>query len=115
MSAPWCGHCKRFKPTFEDASNDERSKPVQFGKVDATTHTALAKRYDVHSYPTILFIHNGHKYRFRRERSVDGIVDYLKELTSDPLSTLLSPVEVNPFEVIYILVKGDDDSEVIFT
>lgn len=87
---------------------------MQFGAVDSTVNTGLAGRFGVKSYPTILFIYRGQQYKFRRERTVDGLVGYLKDMTGSPTSELSQAVSVPPFEVIYVLVKGSDDSKRVF-
>lgn len=71
--APWCGHCKRLSPTWDDLGkkyNTEKAEIV-VGKVDCTQHTALCSSQDVTGYPTLkLFtkgIQNGVKYRGPRD------------------------------------------------
>ncbi|CAL4068532.1 unnamed protein product, partial [Meganyctiphanes norvegica] len=52
--APWCGHCKRLHPTWNDLGkkyNTEESTTA-IGKVDCTQHTALCSSQDVTGYPT---------------------------------------------------------------
>lgn len=50
--APWCGHCKRFKPDFADASETLEGTASLVG-VDCTIETELCARFDVKGYPTI--------------------------------------------------------------
>ena len=49
----WCGHCKVLQPEFTRAS--EMVGRVSFGAVDATACPALKSRFNVQSYPTILW------------------------------------------------------------
>eukprot|EP00960_Hanusia_phi_P039623 753955-Hanusia_phi.AAC.5 len=50
--APWCGHCQRLKPEWEDAAN-QLAGEFKLGVVDATAETGLAGQYSVQGYPTI--------------------------------------------------------------
>ena len=52
--APWCGHCKNFKPHFAEAATKVKGKYV-LAKVDCTLETAknLCQEQEVRGYPTI--------------------------------------------------------------
>ena len=39
--APWCGHCKKLEPEWNEAATHMKGK-VKFAKVDATENNALA-------------------------------------------------------------------------
>ncbi len=44
--APWCGHCQKLKPEWEEAAK-KLAGDFKFGIVDATQESALGQRYDV--------------------------------------------------------------------
>jgi len=50
--APWCGHCKRLEPEWNQAASDLKGE-VKVAKVDATVHPRAAGRFGVNAYPTI--------------------------------------------------------------
>ncbi|EZA46706.1 Thioredoxin domain-containing protein [Ooceraea biroi] len=54
--APWCGHCQRLKPTWEqlaEISNVlEETGNIRIAKVDCTTESTLCSEQDVTGYPT---------------------------------------------------------------
>jgi len=56
--APWCGHCKKLEPEWNEAASRLKGK-VKIGKVDATVESALAQRFGVQGYPTIKYWNYG--------------------------------------------------------
>ena len=48
--APWCGHCKKIKPEYEQAAKNLKGI-VKLGMVDATVEKELSKRFDIKSFP----------------------------------------------------------------
>ena len=50
--AEWCGPCKQFGPTFEDASNS--NEDIVFAKVDTEDQPELAQAFNVRSIPTLM-------------------------------------------------------------
>lgn len=56
--APWCGHCKALEPEWNEVATRFKGK-VKFAKVDATTENQLSNRFDIQSYPTILYWNYG--------------------------------------------------------
>ncbi len=50
--APWCGHCKKAAPQFEQAALI-LGGIVNVGAVDMTTDQGAGSRYGIQGYPTI--------------------------------------------------------------
>ena len=50
--ADWCGPCKQFAPTFEQAS--EQHGDIVFGKVDTEDQQELAQYFNIRSIPTLM-------------------------------------------------------------
>lgn len=50
--APWCGPCKSFAPTYEQAS--EKYPNVVFGKVNTEVEQELAGYFQIRSIPTLM-------------------------------------------------------------
>ena len=50
--AEWCGPCKIFAPTFEEASNEHGD--IVFGKVDTEAQPELAGFFNIRSIPTLM-------------------------------------------------------------
>ncbi len=76
--ADWCGHCKKLKPEWNKAAlevNDGNKKVMIAvdvgGKSDE--QTALASKYDVDGYPTIVIFQDGKPAgKYEGARSVEG-------------------------------------------
>ncbi|KAL3957709.1 hypothetical protein ACCO45_008287 [Purpureocillium lilacinum] len=53
--APWCGHCKKLAPVYEElALAFEHAKDkVQIAKVDADAERSLGKRFNIQGFPTL--------------------------------------------------------------
>ncbi|XP_048730361.2 thioredoxin domain-containing protein 5-like [Ostrea edulis] len=78
--APWCGHCKRLAPTWEElALQYLGQEDVSVAKVDCTVHRATCDSYGVRSYPTLLFFRNGEKVdEYQGGRSLEELQNYIE-------------------------------------
>eukprot|EP00854_Cymbomonas_tetramitiformis_P006087 gene6087-7308_t len=90
--APWCPHCQRFKPQYERVAALFNAEPkpapeVLVANVDCVAQATLCKRFDIKSYPTMLF---GHPENFagdgkhaakvpHKENSAEGMLKWLNE------------------------------------
>ena len=82
--APWCGHCKRLAPTWEElAGKMSAEKEVTIGKVDCTEQTALCSAQDVTGYPTLKFFKNGAEkedgVKYHGNRDLASLEKFIKE------------------------------------
>lgn len=50
--AEWCGPCRSFAPTYEEASNE--NPDIVFGKVDTEAEPELAEFFQIRSIPTLM-------------------------------------------------------------
>lgn len=84
--APWCGHCKRLAPVWEELAvkyNQAEEKSVVIAKVDCTKERALCSAQDVTGYPTLKFFksgfekEDGEKYRGNRDK--DALLSFINK------------------------------------
>jgi protein disulfide-isomerase-like protein len=60
--APWCGHCKRVKPVWEELAELYKDSPeILIGEVDCTKEKNLCARFRVSGYPTFLYFNGKEK------------------------------------------------------
>lgn len=77
--APWCGHCKKTKPIFHNASDYLATSPyakesARFALVDATTQKQLAQRFHVKSFPTFYYTVHGRAYHYEGGRGMQEFI-----------------------------------------
>lgn len=84
--APWCGHCKRLAPTWEELAakhNKDVDSEVTIAKVDCTVATALCSAQDVTGYPTLKFFKNGAEkedgVKYRGNRDAASLEKFIAE------------------------------------
>lgn len=88
--APWCGFCKKLKPTWMDLSKEDFSAktdvPVQIANVDCTKNNDLCSEYKVTGFPTlILFVEGSPRTKYKGDRSKEALFDYvISELKKKP-------------------------------
>ena len=75
--APWCGHCKKLAPTWDEYSNTQ--SVVNVGKVDCTVEKETCKKFEVKGYPTLIYFpaEDTTYYKFNGARNIDGFNAFL--------------------------------------
>ncbi|WVO16400.1 protein disulfide-isomerase domain [Cryptococcus depauperatus] len=84
FTAPWCGHCKTMKPTYEIVAKIFSSDPdvvIALMNADDADNRPIAARYDVSSYPTIKYFPKGSKdpIDYETGRAAEQFVDWINE------------------------------------
>jgi thioredoxin domain-containing protein 5 len=77
--APWCGHCKRLAPIWDELPNHTEGL-FKVAKVDCTQHGDLCKQFGVRGYPTIKYFNNGEFVKnYEGARSQEAFVSFVKQ------------------------------------
>lgn len=107
--APWCGHCKAFKPEFIQASKDvkETDPTVQFVGVECETNPELCKKQGATAYPTVKYYADAtdNGQAFNGGRNAKGIATYLTKL--------LRPDDYTPEPFVNDINKWEENGEVV--
>lgn len=75
--ADWCGHCTRFKPTWEKIEQVSKKTglfDVQALNVDDKQNSAFIEQYEVSSFPTIMLFSKGKFTKYDDERDFEKII-----------------------------------------
>jgi protein disulfide-isomerase A1 len=112
--APWCGHCKKFKPELEKAAAVLRKENLIVAKVDATVEKSLAEKYKVRGYPTVKFFKKGVPSDYTAGRTQQDVINWMRKKSGPPARILKTFEEVENFKkdnevcAVYFGKNADD-------
>ena len=96
--APWCGHCKKFKPELEKAAAVLRKENLIIAKVDATVEKSLAEKYKVRGYPTVKFFKKGVASDYTAGRTQQDVINWMRKKSGPPAKLLKTAEDVEKFQ-----------------
>ncbi|PNF32184.1 Protein disulfide-isomerase A5 [Cryptotermes secundus] len=79
--APWCGHCKRMKPSYSLAALQMKAEniPGVLATVDTTVNPKLSSKFNILGFPTLKYFNNGKFISdYDRKRSAEDIKTFMK-------------------------------------
>jgi protein disulfide-isomerase-like protein len=79
--APWCGHCTKMAPAWEElAKKQESNDNVIIAELDSDAHRAKAQNYGVRGFPTIKLFSKKNKAGkdYQGGRDVSSFDNFLK-------------------------------------
>nr|XP_019956165.1 PREDICTED: protein disulfide-isomerase A5 [Paralichthys olivaceus] len=86
--APWCGHCKKMKPEYDEAAeilNKGANSPGALAAVDTTVHKAVGERFKISGFPTVKYFQKGEeKYTLPHLRSKEKIIEFMHNPQAPP-------------------------------
>jgi len=74
--APWCGHCRRMMPLWEDMAKTLEGQ-THVGKVDCTVNEWIKNKYHIRGFPTIKLFANGRIDSFDGARTEVALKEFL--------------------------------------
>ena len=112
--APWCGHCKKFKPELEKAAAILRKENLYVAKVDATVEKKLAEKYGVRGYPTVKFFKKGVAMDYTGGRKEAEVLNWVRKKSGPatrPLKTLEELEKFKTDNTVCIVYFGTNEEE----
>ena len=92
--APWCGHCKKLEPEFDQAAAALKGEAV-LAKVDATVDPKVAEKLEVKGYPTIKVFRAGQLTGdYEGGRTASDIIKYVKGNSGPALKTVTTAEDI---------------------
>eukprot|EP00127_Corallochytrium_limacisporum_P000832 Clim_evm8s26 gene=Clim_evmTU8s26 len=88
--APWCGHCKRLAPLWEEAYRQLNGPlKVRFGSVNCVEHAEACKDNKIAGYPTLKFYDPaGQETKFQEMRDMEHIRGFLERVNQPHVEEL---------------------------
>lgn len=85
--APWCGHCKKLVPVYDEVGEKFKGSNVVIAKMDATLNDAPPE-FKVSGFPTMYWAPKDNKenpVKYQGGREVSDFVEYIKKHATDPV------------------------------
>ena len=86
MYAPWCGHCKKLEPIYEEfaklaAESKSASEALVVAKMDGAANRLPDEKYQVTGYPTVWFFKKGSDtpIKFMGDRTTRGLASFVQQ------------------------------------
>merc|ERR1712038_9806 len=84
--APWCGHCKKLAPVYDELGEKMADEAVEIVKMDATAND-VPSTFEVRGFPTIFWVAKGQKpVSYNGGREVDDFVKYIAKHATNELN-----------------------------
>ena len=120
--APWCGHCKKLAPVYEELAQafDSAKDEVTIAKVDADAEKDLGKRFGVQGFPTLKWF-DGKSDKpedYNGGRDLESLTEFVKGKTGAKTKMkkpIRSAVELLTDKSFKEQVGGDKNILVAFT
>lgn len=78
LHASWCGHCRKFMPSYGGVAEELAKDGVVVARADASQHRVLAQRFELTGFPSFFYIDNGKAFSYKGPRSIDGLVRFAR-------------------------------------
>lgn len=86
--APWCGHCKKLAPIFDDLGTKLKGENVAIVKLDATAND-VPSPFEVSGFPTLFWLPKDQKdkpVRYDGGRDVEDFIKYIAKHATEELN-----------------------------
>lgn len=85
--APWCGHCKKLAPVFEELAETLKGEDVSIVKMDATAND-VPTTFEVRGFPTLYWLPKDSKDSPKRYEGGRDVSDFIKYIAKHATNEL---------------------------
>merc|ERR1719266_2884232 len=103
--APWCGHCKRMAPTWEEVATELKGE-VNVAKVDVTQSRGLGKQFGVKGFPTLLLFRKGKMMKYTGARTKEAMSEWAQ--TAEPEDDIPGPLPITEVALSGLVKQLED-------
>ncbi|CAH1955897.1 unnamed protein product [Acanthoscelides obtectus] len=89
--APWCGHCKRLEPVWNEVGEALSKSNIYVRKIDCSRFSSVANEFGIRGYPTIKFITSNAAFTFTGDRSKDEIINFAVRMAGPAIQEIVDP------------------------
>ncbi|KAL8440364.1 hypothetical protein Efla_000252 [Eimeria flavescens] len=95
--APWCGHCKKLDPIYEEfgklVADSKSSSELVVAKMDGTANKLPEEKYQITGFPTVWFFKKGSDtpIKFMGERTTKGLASFVQQHSATKLAIDVPP------------------------
>lgn len=85
--APWCGHCKKLTPIYDELATKLQDEEVSIVKIDATAND-VPPEFEVRGFPTLFWLPKDSKsvpVKYEGGREVDDFLKYIAKQATNEL------------------------------
>lgn len=85
--APWCGHCKKLAPVWDELGEKMANENVEVVKMDASNND-VPSPFEVRGFPTLYWVPKNSKsnpVKYEGGRDIDDFVKYVAKQATDEL------------------------------
>lgn len=84
--APWCGHCKKLAPIYDELAEKLQGEDVVIGKMDATAND-VSPDFEVRGFPTLFWKPAGKPaIKYEGGRELDDFIKYIAKHSTNELN-----------------------------
>lgn len=78
--APWCGHCKNFKPVFASFAEEMEASPLVVAQMDATKNDYDRELFPLTGFPAVYFVPaSGSPVEYTGDRTIESLRSFISE------------------------------------
>eukprot|EP00768_Dysnectes_brevis_P007381 gnl/Dysnectes_brevis/620_a687_7225.p1 GENE.gnl/Dysnectes_brevis/620_a687_7225~~gnl/Dysnectes_brevis/620_a687_7225.p1 ORF type:complete len:319 (+),score=147.89 gnl/Dysnectes_brevis/620_a687_7225:50-1006(+) len=107
--APWCGHCKKLAPVWDELA-EEMDGSVTIAKIncDEEAHRDICGQHGIRGYPTLKFLDQGASIAYEGPRDKASIQDWAMKMTLPATQeATLETIQASTAPIYFVLTDSE--------